>query len=74
MVTVVDQAATDPVVAAKKADPTYASVPWNLYALRKRFNAEKPVIAPWWRGEESPSRSQTVGSPHPRSVTDVGAA
>ncbi len=34
---------------AKRADPTHDSVPWNLYALRKRFNAEKAAIAPWWR-------------------------
>jgi putative transposase len=32
---------------AKKADPTHVSVPWNLYALRKRFNAEKHATAPW---------------------------
>ncbi len=37
---------------AKKANPSHKSAPWNLYALRKRFNAEKPVIAPWW-GENS---------------------
>lgn len=34
---------------AKAVDPTHESVPWNLYALRKRFNAEKPAVAPWWR-------------------------
>ncbi len=34
---------------ARKADPAHASVPWNLYALRKRFNAEKAAIAPWWQ-------------------------
>jgi putative transposase len=33
---------------ARKTDPSHASVQWNLYALRKRFNAEKPTIAPWW--------------------------
>ena len=37
---------------AKKADPAHESVPWNLYALRKRFNAEKSAVAPWW-GENS---------------------
>ncbi len=37
---------------AKGADPTHESVPWNLYALRKRFNAEKTTVAPWW-GENS---------------------
>ena len=36
----------------KKADPAHESVPWNLYALRKQFNAEKHAIAPWW-GENS---------------------
>ncbi len=34
---------------AKKLDPAHASVPWNLYALRKRFNAEKATAAPWWQ-------------------------
>jgi len=34
---------------AKNTDPSHAPVPWNLYALRKRFNAEKATIAPWWR-------------------------
>jgi putative transposase len=34
---------------AKKLDPTHTSVPWNLYALRKRFNAEKATVAPWWK-------------------------
>ena len=34
---------------AKRVDPTHKSVPWNLYALRKRFNAEKATIAPWWQ-------------------------
>jgi putative transposase len=33
---------------AKRLDPTHQPVPWNLYALRRRFNAEKPVVAPWW--------------------------
>ncbi|MHB1823606.1 MAG: IS607 family element RNA-guided endonuclease TnpB, partial [Acidimicrobiales bacterium] len=33
----------------KKMNPAHASVPWTLYALRKRFNAEKPAVAPWWR-------------------------
>ena len=33
---------------ARKTDPSHASVQWNLYALSKRFNAEKPTIAPWW--------------------------
>ena len=30
---------------ARKTDPSHASVQWNLYALRKRFNAEKPMMA-----------------------------
>ena len=34
---------------AKKLDPSHASVPWNLYALRKRFNTEKATVAPWWQ-------------------------
>ena len=34
---------------AEKSDPSHQSVPWNLYALQKRFNADKPAIAPWWR-------------------------
>src|SRR3984893_17269649 len=33
---------------ARRADPGHVSVPWNLYALRKRWNAEKAVVAPWW--------------------------
>ncbi len=33
---------------ARKADPGHVAVPWNLYALRKRWNAEKAVVAPWW--------------------------
>jgi len=34
---------------AKKLDPSHESVPWNLYDLRKRFNAEKATVAPWWQ-------------------------
>ena len=41
-------------LGARKLDPTHQSVPWNLYALRKRFNAEKSVVAPWW--QENPLR------------------
>jgi putative transposase len=33
---------------ARQADPGHVPVPWNLYALRKRWNAEKAVVAPWW--------------------------
>jgi putative transposase len=33
---------------ARQADPAHVPVPWNLYALRKRWNAEKAVVAPWW--------------------------
>src|ERR1700726_838310 len=33
---------------ARRADPGHVAVPWNLYALRKRWNAEKAVVAPWW--------------------------
>jgi putative transposase len=32
----------------RKADPCHLAVPWNLYALRKQWNAEKAVVAPWW--------------------------
>ena len=51
---------------AKKADPAHVSVPWNLYALRKRFNAEKPSIAPWW--EENSKEAYATG------ITDLCAA
>jgi len=34
---------------AKKADPAHESVRWDLYSLRKCFNAEKATVAPWWR-------------------------
>jgi len=33
---------------ARLAEPRQVGVPWNLYALRKRWNAEKAVVAPWW--------------------------
>ncbi|EQD70546.1 Transposase (probable), IS891/IS1136/IS1341 domain protein, partial [mine drainage metagenome] len=33
---------------AHKIDPAHKSVQWNLYALRKRWNAQKAAIAPWW--------------------------
>ena len=33
---------------AHKTDPLHDSVKWNLYAMRKRWNAEKAAIAPWW--------------------------
>jgi IS605 OrfB family transposase len=33
---------------ARKLDPGHASVAWNLYALRKRWNVEKVTVAPWW--------------------------
>lgn len=44
----------------KKVDPTHASVPWNLYALRKRFNAEKHAIAPWWKENSKEAYSTGV--------------
>ena len=44
---------------AKALDPTHESLPWNLYALRKRFNAEKPAVAPWWR--ESSKEAYATG-------------
>jgi putative transposase len=33
---------------AKKKDPSHASVPWTLEALRKRWNQVKREVAPWW--------------------------
>jgi putative transposase len=45
---------------AKKIDPSHASVPWNLYALRKRFNAEKPSIAPWWEANSKEAYSTGI--------------
>jgi putative transposase len=33
---------------ARQIDPAPESVPWNLYSLRQRWNAEKAAIAPWW--------------------------
>jgi putative transposase len=33
---------------AHKGDLAHVSAPWNLYALRKRWNAEKDLVAPWW--------------------------
>ena len=33
---------------ARKLDPGHTSVQWSLYALRKRWNAEKGTVAPWW--------------------------
>ncbi|EQD72679.1 transposase, partial [mine drainage metagenome] len=33
---------------ARKIVPAHESVPWNLYSLRKLWNAEKAAIAPWW--------------------------
>jgi len=45
---------------AKKVDPSHASVPWNLYALGKRFNAEKANIAPWWRENSKEAYSTGV--------------
>ncbi|MHB1525411.1 MAG: IS607 family element RNA-guided endonuclease TnpB [Candidatus Dormibacteria bacterium] len=33
---------------AHKIDPAHKSVQWNLYALRKRWNAQKATVAPWW--------------------------
>jgi putative transposase len=45
---------------AKKTGPSLASVPWALYALRKRFSAEKTTIAPWWR--ESSKEAYSTGT------------
>ncbi|MHB1525386.1 MAG: IS607 family element RNA-guided endonuclease TnpB [Candidatus Dormibacteria bacterium] len=35
-------------IDARKIEPAHESVKWNLYSLRKRWNAEKAAIAPWW--------------------------
>jgi putative transposase len=34
---------------ARAADPSVASLAWNLPALRKQWNQAKQQIAPWWR-------------------------
>jgi putative transposase len=33
---------------ARKLDRSHASVRWNLYELRKRWNTDKVTVAPWW--------------------------
>ena len=33
---------------ARRLDAEHESVAWNLYALRKQWNLEKRVVAPWW--------------------------
>ncbi|MHB8436643.1 MAG: IS607 family element RNA-guided endonuclease TnpB [Acidimicrobiales bacterium] len=45
---------------AKKADPSHVSVQWDLYALRKRFNAEKTAIAPWWEANSKETYSTGI--------------
>ncbi|HUY53579.1 MAG TPA: hypothetical protein VMV23_00270 [Candidatus Nanopelagicaceae bacterium] len=35
-------------IDAPKIEPAQESVRWNLYSLRKRWNAEKATVAPWW--------------------------
>ena len=34
---------------AQAADPAVAPLPWDFYALRKRWNQAKHQVAPWWR-------------------------
>lgn len=34
---------------AKKLDPAHESVLWDLYAFRRRFNAEEATVASWWQ-------------------------
>jgi putative transposase len=34
---------------ARKADPAIPPLPWDSYALRKRWNQAKRQVAPWWR-------------------------
>ena len=48
---------------ANKADPAHVSVPWNLYALRKQFNAENHAIAPWWEENSKEAYSTGVADP-----------
>ena len=45
---------------AKKIDPSHASVPWNLYAFRRRFNADKPSIAAWWEANSKEAYSTGI--------------
>jgi putative transposase len=33
---------------AGQADPDYRPVPWSFPALRKEWNIQKAVVAPWW--------------------------
>jgi putative transposase len=33
---------------ARAADPAVPPLPWDLYALRKRWNQAKGEVAPWW--------------------------
>ena len=35
-------------IDARKIEPAHESVQWNLYSLRKRWNADKATVAPWW--------------------------
>src|SRR6266545_3347580 len=34
---------------ARAADGAVSPLPWNVYALRKRWNQAKHQVAPWWR-------------------------
>ena len=34
---------------AQATDPAVAPLPWDFYALRKRWNQAKHQLAPWWR-------------------------
>jgi putative transposase len=45
---------------AKKADPAHESVRWDLYSLRKCFNAEKATVAPWWRENSKEAYSSGI--------------
>ncbi len=44
---------------AKKSDPDHVVVPWSLQALRKRWNKDKPGVAPWW--EENSKECYSAG-------------
>ena len=48
---------------AKKLDPDHESVSWNLYTLRKQFNAEKATIAPWWQENSKEAYATGIADP-----------
>jgi len=58
---------------AQEDGPLPRSVPWNHYALRKRFNADKHAIAPWWR-ESSKEAYSTDDRGPPGRAEEAGQA